>query len=74
MAVSPTPSGVADSSAGLRSFGFHLVSHKEHETLDRLGAWFPTLIDSVILAGGKGFLGTDKSTSESESTDLIVAD
>ncbi|GAA5873183.1 hypothetical protein JCM16303_006963 [Sporobolomyces ruberrimus] len=42
--------------------GWLVIDHDAEGTEKNLGAWYPPLIDSVILAKGQGFVGTEWST------------
>lgn len=49
----------------LKDYGWTFVNHTASETVQRFGLFMPTLLDSIILSGGRGFLGVSQSTSES---------
>jgi hypothetical protein len=42
------------------AYGWHRVDHSA--TAATYGDWYPVLIDTAIQSGGKGFVGTDRST------------
>ncbi|KAJ7821380.1 hypothetical protein B0H14DRAFT_3471566 [Mycena olivaceomarginata] len=42
------------------AYGWHRVDHST--TATTYGDWYPVLIDTAIQSGGKGFVGTDRST------------
>ncbi|GAA5933945.1 O-fucosyltransferase family protein [Sporobolomyces koalae] len=48
--------------AEVKSLGWKVVDHEAFETKERLGGWWPTLLDMAILARGRSFVGTDRST------------
>ncbi|KAG8973017.1 hypothetical protein FRB90_010042, partial [Tulasnella sp. 427] len=49
--------------AEVDKLGWTYMDHDKEKTIERYGSlWYPSLIDAVIQAMGKGFLGTDKST------------
>lgn len=46
----------------VKALGWKVVDHEEFKTKEELGGWWPTLLDCAILARGRSFVGTDKST------------
>ncbi|GAA5840191.1 hypothetical protein JCM9279_002305 [Rhodotorula babjevae] len=46
----------------LAALGWHVVDHKEQRTVERLGEWYPAMLDGEILSRGQGFVGTQWST------------
>ncbi|GAA5988929.1 hypothetical protein JCM10908_006234 [Rhodotorula pacifica] len=46
----------------VRSLGWKVVDHDVYGTVERYGGWWPTMLDGAILARGKSFVGTDRST------------
>ncbi|SCV73351.1 BQ2448_7277 [Microbotryum intermedium] len=46
----------------LHELGWRVVDHDGMRTTQHYGAWWPTIIDSAILARGVGFVGTDRSS------------
>lgn len=46
----------------VRDLGWYVLSHEELLTTEVLGGWWPTILDSAILARGRGFVGTPSST------------
>ncbi|CAK5280721.1 unnamed protein product [Mycena citricolor] len=42
--------------------GWHYIDHVGLKTRERLGVWYPILIDSVVLSAGIGHVGTEGST------------
>ncbi|GAA5977471.1 hypothetical protein JCM5350_004698 [Sporobolomyces pararoseus] len=46
----------------VRELGWKVVDHELLKTKEELGGWWPTLLDCAILARGRSFIGTDKST------------
>ncbi|BGP00644.1 hypothetical protein NBRC10513v2_006443 [Rhodotorula toruloides] len=54
--------GDSDFVKEVRALGWKVIDHDALETKEKLGAWWPTIIDSAILARGRSFVGTDRST------------
>lgn len=55
--------GDSDFVREVRSLGWKVVDHDAYGTVDRYGSgWWPTMLDGAVLARGKSFVGTDKST------------
>lgn len=54
--------GDSDFVRKVRSLGWKVVDHDAYGTVDKYGGWWPTMLDGAILARGKSFVGTDKST------------
>lgn len=46
----------------VKALGWKVLDHDEAETKDKLGGWYPTMLDGAILARGESFVGTDRST------------
>ncbi|GAA5887934.1 hypothetical protein JCM5296_001501 [Sporobolomyces johnsonii] len=46
----------------VRALGWKVLDHDAFETKDKLGGWWPTMLDGAILARGRSFVGTDRST------------
>ncbi|GAA5906303.1 O-fucosyltransferase family protein [Sporobolomyces salmoneus] len=46
----------------VKALGWKVVDHDEFKTKETFGGWWPTLLDCAILARGRSFVGTDKST------------
>ncbi|GAA6002968.1 O-fucosyltransferase family protein [Rhodotorula paludigena] len=46
----------------VRALGWKVLDHEAFETKDKLGGWWPTMLDGAILARGRAFVGTDRST------------
>ncbi|KDE08431.1 hypothetical protein MVLG_01466 [Microbotryum lychnidis-dioicae p1A1 Lamole] len=46
----------------IRDLGWKVVDHDAMRTIETKGAWWPTVLDMAILAGGSGFVGTERST------------
>ncbi|KAJ3544446.1 hypothetical protein NMY22_g2773 [Coprinellus aureogranulatus] len=46
----------------ISSLGWIYFDHAAEQTVERLGAWYPLLIDKVALSMGTGFVGTRSST------------
>lgn len=46
----------------VKALGWKVLNHEEQETKEKLGGWFPTMLDAAILARGESFVGTDRST------------
>lgn len=46
----------------VRALGWHVLDHGALNTTEERGGWWPTILDSAILARGQGFVGTDRST------------
>ncbi|GEM12313.1 WD-40 repeat-containing protein [Rhodotorula toruloides] len=44
------------------ALGWKVVDHDAFKPNDKLGAWWPTIIDSAVLARSRSFVGTDRST------------
>ncbi|GAA5828350.1 hypothetical protein JCM11251_006209 [Rhodosporidiobolus azoricus] len=45
-----------------RDYGWKFIDHDSMNTKEELGNWYPTMIDSAVLARGSGFVGTEWST------------
>lgn len=52
----------SDLFAELDKLGWHVVDHGEMRTAERLGEWYPSMLDGEILSRGQGFVGTQWST------------
>ena len=48
--------------AELAALGWHVVDHEHERTVERLGEWYPAMLDGEILSRGQGFVGTQWST------------
>ncbi|RXW21216.1 hypothetical protein EST38_g4629 [Candolleomyces aberdarensis] len=46
----------------IESFGWIYLNHTTERTTERLGEWYPILIDKIALSFGVGFVGTAAST------------
>lgn len=46
----------------VKSLGWKVVDHDAFGTAERYGGWWPTILDGAILARGRSFVGTDRST------------
>jgi hypothetical protein len=46
----------------IESFGWTYLNHTTERTTERLGEWYPLLIDKIALSLGVGFVGTSAST------------
>lgn len=46
----------------VKNLGWKVVDHDAYDTVNRYGGWWPTILDGAILARGKSFVGTDRST------------
>ncbi|KAI5478250.1 GDP-fucose protein O-fucosyltransferase [Pseudohyphozyma bogoriensis] len=46
----------------VRSLGWKVLDHGEEGTVEKLGGWWPTILDAAVLARGQSFVGTDRST------------
>lgn len=46
----------------VKALGWKVLDHEAEETKERLGGWYPTMLDGAILARGVSFVGTDRST------------
>lgn len=46
----------------VRQLGWKVVDHERFATKETFGGWWPTLLDCAILARGRSFVGTDRST------------
>ena len=46
----------------IKELGWKVLDHEKAETKEKLGAWYPTILDAAILARGSSFVGTDRST------------
>jgi hypothetical protein len=46
----------------ITDLGWIYFDHTAERTVERLGAWYPLLIDKVALSMGRGFVGTQSST------------
>ncbi|GAA5931895.1 hypothetical protein JCM3775_000072 [Rhodotorula graminis] len=46
----------------LAELGWHVVDHDAQRTVERLGEWYPAMLDGEILSRGQGFVGTQWST------------
>lgn len=46
----------------VKALGWKIVDHELFETKETFGGWWPTLLDMAILAKGRAFVGTDRST------------
>ncbi|GAA5929026.1 hypothetical protein JCM1841_005613 [Sporobolomyces salmonicolor] len=46
----------------VRALGWKVLDHDAFETRETLGGWWPTMLDGAILARGRSFVGTDRST------------
>ena len=56
----------------LRAYGLIVVDHVAAQTGEKLGWWFPTLLDAIMLSKAHVFLGNPSSTSKSLIMDLAV--
>ncbi|BGP10632.1 hypothetical protein JCM10049v2_006524 [Rhodotorula toruloides] len=54
--------GDSDFVKEVRGLGWKVIDHDACETKEKYGAWWPTIIDSAVLARGRSFVGTDRST------------
>ncbi|GAA5897184.1 hypothetical protein JCM8208_003749 [Rhodotorula glutinis] len=61
VATTDEPPG-SDLYAELAALGWHVVDHEEQRTVERLGEWYPAMLDGEILSRGQGFVGTQWST------------
>ncbi|GAA6059708.1 hypothetical protein JCM10212_000236 [Sporobolomyces blumeae] len=48
--------------AQVKGLGWHVLDHERFETKETFGGWWPTLLDMAVLARGKSFVGTERST------------
>ncbi|GAA5874076.1 hypothetical protein JCM8547_004821 [Rhodosporidiobolus lusitaniae] len=46
----------------VKELGWKVLDHEAFQTKEKLGGWWPTMLDGAILARGRSFVGTDKST------------
>ncbi|SCV73350.1 BQ2448_7276 [Microbotryum intermedium] len=46
----------------IRGLGWKVVDHDAMQTIETKGPWWLTVLDMAILAGGSGFIGTERST------------
>ncbi|CED83248.1 hypothetical protein [Phaffia rhodozyma] len=46
----------------VRDLGWIMLNHDKELTIEKNGLWYPTLIDSIALSLGTGFVGTSGST------------
>ncbi|BGP42713.1 hypothetical protein JCM10449v2_006725 [Rhodotorula kratochvilovae] len=46
----------------VRKLGWKVLDHDAFETKEKLGGWWPTMLDGAILARGRSFVGTHAST------------
>lgn len=46
----------------VKALGWKVVDHELMKTEEKLGTWWPTILDGAILARGQGFVGTQRST------------
>ena len=46
----------------MRNEGWSYINHTTDRTLERLGEWYPPLIDIVAQSYAVGFVGTEDST------------
>ena len=50
--------------AEIDALGWTVMNHAALGTKEEYGAWYPSLVDNVVLSFGRGFVGTSGSTSE----------
>ncbi|GAA6032966.1 hypothetical protein JCM8097_000073 [Rhodosporidiobolus ruineniae] len=54
--------GDSDFVKEVKALGWKVLDHDAFETKEKLGGWWPTMLDATILARGRAFVGTDRST------------